>query len=215
MTARQCELRAFGDGMISPERTGLAEVFLGQPARADRRAAGAGRGSRPAGRRQVAAARNDPRRPASRRCAAPPGSDRTPTPLRLFCLPFEDLFTTAPRKTQSRRAASRAAASRRSGTGSARRLLPEANQGPTRRTSRPLIVAGKHADAQGAPPNSSGRSPPRRCAMHCRRCDAQGGAHDAGRRSRRRRRARRWRCCSASAPTSARFSTSCPRRCRS
>ena len=35
-------------------------------------------------------------RPALRRLN---GSDRTPTPLRFFCLPFEDLFTVIPRKS--------------------------------------------------------------------------------------------------------------------
>ncbi|MEI9887062.1 MAG: hypothetical protein WDN08_11285 [Rhizomicrobium sp.] len=38
-------------------------------------------------------------RPALRRAA---GSDRTPTPLRAFCMPFEDLFTLLPRKTKQK-----------------------------------------------------------------------------------------------------------------
>ncbi|HXC56132.1 MAG TPA: hypothetical protein VNU97_12615 [Rhizomicrobium sp.] len=38
-------------------------------------------------------------RPALRRAT---GADRTPTPLRAFCLPFEDLFTLLPRKSKQK-----------------------------------------------------------------------------------------------------------------
>ncbi|MEJ0041047.1 MAG: hypothetical protein WDM81_01915 [Rhizomicrobium sp.] len=38
-------------------------------------------------------------RPALRRST---GADRTPTPLRAFCLPFEDLFTLLPRKAKQK-----------------------------------------------------------------------------------------------------------------
>ncbi|MEI9995672.1 MAG: hypothetical protein WDM91_13840 [Rhizomicrobium sp.] len=82
-------------------------------------------------------------RPALRRAA---GAERTPTPLRAFCLPFEDLFTLLPRKAKQKGAIAR---------GSvmpvwawiSQSLAPEQTRDYIR-DFRALTLAGKHVEAR-------------------------------------------------------------------
>ena len=83
--------------MISPERTGLLKSFLGSlPEQIAARLAHAVEVDR------LVEGKSLPHemileglRPALRRLA---GAELTLTPLRFFCVPFEDLFTIVPRK---------------------------------------------------------------------------------------------------------------------
>ena len=87
--------------MLSPERTGLLKSFLGSlPEQVAARLAQAIEVDR------LIDGKSLPHdmileglRPALRRAA---GSDRTPTPLRNFCVPFEDLLTMMPRKVKQK-----------------------------------------------------------------------------------------------------------------
>lgn len=87
--------------MISPERTGLLKSFLGNlPESVAARLARAVEIDRLSdGKMLPHEMILEGLRPVLRRAA---GSDRTPTPLRLFCQPFEDLFSTMPRKTKQK-----------------------------------------------------------------------------------------------------------------
>ncbi|HEY0299954.1 MAG TPA: hypothetical protein VGC36_01370, partial [Rhizomicrobium sp.] len=92
--------------MISPERTGLLKSFLGGlPEQIAARLAQAVEVDRLVdGKALPHEMILEGLRPALRRV---PGADRTPTPLRAFCLPFEDLFTLLPRKAKQKGAIAR------------------------------------------------------------------------------------------------------------
>jgi len=87
--------------MISPERTGLLKSFLGGlPEQIAARLAQAVEVDRLVdGKLLPHEMILEGLRPALRRAA---GADRTPTPLRAFCMPFEDLFTLHPRKAKQK-----------------------------------------------------------------------------------------------------------------
>ena len=83
-------------------------------------------------------------RPALRRLA---GSDRTPTAMRYFCMPFEDLFTVTPRKDskQKGRIARGSVTPMWSWLGQS--LLPEATSAYLREFKL-LVAVGKHTEAR-------------------------------------------------------------------
>jgi hypothetical protein len=87
--------------MLSPERTGLLKSFLGNlPETVAARLARAVEIDRLSdGKMLPHEMILEGLRPVLRRAA---GSDRTPTPLRLFCQPFEDLFSTMPRTSKQK-----------------------------------------------------------------------------------------------------------------
>ena len=87
--------------MLTPERTGLLKSFLGAlPEQIAARLAQAVEVDRLVdGKALPHEMILEGLRPALRRTA---GADRTPTPLRAFCVPFEDLFTLLPRKTKQK-----------------------------------------------------------------------------------------------------------------
>src|SRR5664279_1145531 len=87
--------------MISPERTGLLKSFLaGLPEQIAARLAQAVEVDRLVdGKSLPHEMILEGLRPVLRRAA---GADRTPTPLRAFCMPFEDLFTLHPRKAKQK-----------------------------------------------------------------------------------------------------------------
>jgi len=132
--------------MISPERTGLLKSFLGSlPEQIAARLAQAVEVDRLSdGKSLPHEMILEGLRPALRRLA---GSDRTPTPLRLFCAPFEDLLTAVPPKNtkQKGRIARDSVAPMWNWLGQS--LLPD----ETRTYSQEFkaaTVAGKHADAR-------------------------------------------------------------------
>lgn len=132
--------------MISPERTGLLNSFLGSlPEQIAARLARAIEVDRLVdGKSLPHEMILEGLRPALRRLA---GSDRTPTAMRFFCLPFEDLFTVAPRKDlkQKGRIARGSATPMWSWLGQT--LLPEETSTYSREF-KSLIVVGKHAEAR-------------------------------------------------------------------
>ncbi len=87
--------------MLTPERTGLLKSFLGGlPEQIAARLAQAVEVDRLVdGKSLPHEMILEGLRPALRRTA---GADRTPTPLRAFCVPFEDLFTLLPRKAKQK-----------------------------------------------------------------------------------------------------------------
>ena len=113
---------ALGVRMLSPDKTGLLKAFLG------------GLPGHIAARLAMAVEIDrlldghvlphddilEGLRPVLRRDQG----ERTPTPLRLFCRPFQDLLTCAPRTRQAEGRASRAPAWCRCGTGWPQTLLP-------------------------------------------------------------------------------------------
>lgn len=92
--------------MLTPERTGLLKSFLGGlPEQVAARLAQAVEIDRlNEGKSLPHDLILDSLRPALRRAA---GYDRTPTPLRAFCIPFEDIFTLHPRKAKQKGAVAR------------------------------------------------------------------------------------------------------------
>jgi hypothetical protein len=92
--------------MLSPERTGLLKSFLGGlPEQIAARLAQAVEVDRLVdGKSLPHEMILEGLRPALRRTA---GAERTPTPLRAFCIPFEDLFSLASRKTKQKGVISR------------------------------------------------------------------------------------------------------------
>src|ERR1700712_3363840 len=132
--------------MISPERTGLLKNFLGGlPEQIAARLAQAVEVDRLIdGKLLPHEMILEGLRPALRRSA---GADRTPTPLRAFCLPFEDLFTLHPRKVKQKGTIAR---------GSvmpiwawlSQTLLVEQTKDYIREF-KALVLAGKHAESQG------------------------------------------------------------------
>jgi hypothetical protein len=87
--------------MITPERSGLLKSFLGGlPEQIAARLAQAVEVDRLVdGRTLPHEMILEGLRPALRRAT---GADRTPTPLRAFCVPFEDLFTLLPRSAKQK-----------------------------------------------------------------------------------------------------------------
>jgi hypothetical protein len=83
-------------------------------------------------------------RPALRRLA---GSDRTPTPLRLFCAPFEDLFTAAPHKITKQKGRIARDSVAPMWTWLGQTLLPDETKTYSKEF-KAATVAGKHADAR-------------------------------------------------------------------
>ena len=131
--------------MLTPERTGLLKSFLGGlPEQIAARLAQAVEVDRLVdGKMLPHDMILESLRPALRRSA---GADRTPTPLRAFCLPFEDLFTLVPRKAKQKGAIAR---------GSvmpvwawiSQMLLPEQTKDYIR-DFKALVLAGRHVDAR-------------------------------------------------------------------
>jgi len=98
-------------------------------------------------------------RPALRRLN---GSDRTPTPLRFFCLPFEDLFTVVPRHTAKQKGRIARGSVAPIWTWIGQILLPLETRIiaaiSNRRLRRPTMRTARRR------PRASGRSQPTRCA---------------------------------------------------
>jgi hypothetical protein len=132
--------------MISPERTGLLKSFLGSlPEQIAARLARAVEVDRLVdGKSLPHEMILEGLRPALRRFA---GSERTLTPLRLFCVPFEDLFTLVPRTNakQKGRIARGSVAPIWSWVGQT--LLPEETKAYSR-DFKAAVVGGKQADAK-------------------------------------------------------------------
>ncbi|MBL6938518.1 MAG: hypothetical protein ISS15_02875 [Alphaproteobacteria bacterium] len=82
-------------------------------------------------------------RPALRRAH---GSDRTPTPLRAFCIPFEDLFTLLPRKAKQKGRIARGSVAP-IWSWISQTLLPDETRTYAAKF-RALIIANKHAEAR-------------------------------------------------------------------
>jgi hypothetical protein len=130
--------------MISPERTGLLKTFLGSlPEEIAARLAQAVEVDRLVdGKVLPHEMILESLRPALRRSA---GADRTPTPLRAFCLPFEDLFTASPRTAKQKGRIARSSVA--PVWTWIQTILPE----ETRRYAgdfRAHVLAGKHGEAQ-------------------------------------------------------------------
>ncbi len=130
--------------MISPERTGLLKSFLGGlPEQIAARLAQAVEVDRLVdGKLLPHEMILESLRPALRRAV---GSDRTPTPLRAFCLPFEDLFTLVPRKTKQKGLIARGSVTQ-IWSWISQTLLAEQTKDYIR-DFKALILAGHHAEA--------------------------------------------------------------------
>lgn len=132
--------------MISPERTGLLKSFLGSlPEQIAARLAHAVEVDR------LVEGKSLPHemileglRPALRRLA---GAERTLTPLRFFCVPFEDLFTMVPRKDIKQKGRISRGSVAPIWTWVSQMLLPDETKAYSREF-KAAIVAGKHADAK-------------------------------------------------------------------
>jgi hypothetical protein len=131
--------------MLTPERTGLLKSFLGGlPEQIAARLAQAVEVDRLVdGKSLPHELILESLRPALRRAV---GSERTPTPLRAFCVPFEDLFTLHPRKTKQKGAVARGSVAPIWGWIS-QTLIPDQTRDYVR-DFKSLAVAGKHADAR-------------------------------------------------------------------
>jgi hypothetical protein len=132
--------------MLTPERTGLLKSFLGSlPEEIAARLARAVEVDRLAdGKSLPHDMILDGLRPALRRLA---GSERTPTPLRYFCIPFEDLFTVAARKGTKQKGRIARANVEPIWSWLGQTLLPEETRAYSREF-KAAIIAGKHADAK-------------------------------------------------------------------
>jgi hypothetical protein len=132
--------------MISPERSGLLKSFLGSlPEQIAARLARAVEVDR------LADGKSLPHdmileglRPALRRLS---GSERTPTPLRFFCTPFEDLFTVATRKDTKQKGRIARGSVAPLWTWLGQTLLPEETRAYSRE-AKAAIVAGQHGEAR-------------------------------------------------------------------
>ncbi|HEX4301568.1 MAG TPA: hypothetical protein VHZ78_02155 [Rhizomicrobium sp.] len=131
--------------MISPERTGLLKSFLGGlPEQIAARLARAVEVDRLVdGKLLPHEMILEGLRPALRRAA---GSDRTPTPLRAFCMPFEDLFTLHPRKAKQKGSIARGSVTP-VWSWLSQTLLVEQSKDYIR-DFKALTLAGKHAEAK-------------------------------------------------------------------
>jgi hypothetical protein len=132
--------------MLSPERTGLLKSFLGSlPEEIALRLARAVEVDR------LSDGKSFPHemileglRPALRRLN---GSDRTPTPLRFFCLPFEDLFTVVPRHAVKQKGRIARGSVAPIWTWVSRTLLPLETRNYCR-NFKSAIAAANHADSK-------------------------------------------------------------------
>ena len=131
--------------MLTPERTGLLKSFLGSlPEQIAARLAQAIEVDRLVdGKSLPHEMILEGLRPALRRV---PGADRTPTPLRAFCMPFEDLFTLLPRKAKQKGAIARGSVMP-VWTWVSQSLLPEQSKDYVR-DFKALALAAKHAEAR-------------------------------------------------------------------
>jgi hypothetical protein len=131
--------------MLSPERTGLLKSFLGNlPESVAARLARAVEIDRLSdGKMLPHEMILEGLRPVLRRAA---GSDRTPTPLRLFCQPFEDLFSTMPRTRKQKGRIARDSASL-VWTWLSLSLLPDEIRTYTREF-KDFVVTGRHVQAR-------------------------------------------------------------------
>ena len=131
--------------MLTPERTGLLKSFLsGLPEQIAQRLAQAVEVDRLVdGKTLPHEMILEGLRPALRRM---PGADRTPTPLRAFCIPFEDLFTLLPRKTKQKGRISRGSVAP-VWSWVSQTLLPDETRTYAAKF-RALVLANKHADAR-------------------------------------------------------------------
>lgn len=131
--------------MITPERTGLLKSFLGSlPEQIAARLAHAVEVDRLIdGKTLPHEMILEGLRPALRRAA---GAERTPTPLRLFCLPFEDLFTLLPRKAKQKGRIARGSVMP-VWTWLSQALLAEQTKDYVR-DFKALVLAGRQADAR-------------------------------------------------------------------
>ena len=131
--------------MLTPERTGLLKAFLGGlPEQIAARLAQAVEVDRLVdGKSLPHEMILESLRPALRRTI---NADRTPTPLRAFCLPFEDLFTLLPRKAKQKGLIARGSVTPVWAWISTT-LLPEQVRDYIREF-KALILAGRHVDAR-------------------------------------------------------------------
>ncbi len=131
--------------MLTPERTGLLKSFLGSlPEQIAARLAQAVEVDRLVdGKSLPHEMILDGLRPALRRAA---GAERTPTPLRAFCLPFEDLFTLHPRKAKQKGSIARGSVMP-VWSWVSQTLLVEQSKDYIR-DFKALVFAGKHAQAR-------------------------------------------------------------------
>lgn len=131
--------------MLTPERTGLLKSFLGGlPEQIAARLAQAVEVDR------LVDGKSLPHemilaglRPALRRV---PGADRTPTPLRAFCVPFEDLLTLLPREAKQKGSIARGSVAPVWSWLS--QTLLAAQTKDYVRDFKALVLAGKHAEAR-------------------------------------------------------------------
>lgn len=131
--------------MLTPERTGLLKSFLGGlPEQIAARLAQAVEVDRLVdGKSLPHEMILEGLRPALRRVA---GSDRTPTPLRAFCVPFEDLFTLLPRKIKQKGSIARGSVTP-VWSWISQTLLAEQTKDYVR-DFKALVLAGKHAESR-------------------------------------------------------------------
>jgi len=131
--------------MLTPERTGLLKSFLGGlPEQIAARLAQAVEVDRLVdGKSLPHEMILEGLRPALRRVA---GAERTPTPLRAFCLPFEDLFTLHPRKVKQKGSIARGSVTP-IWAWISQQLLVEQSKDYIR-DFKALVLAGKHAQAR-------------------------------------------------------------------
>ncbi|HWD29268.1 MAG TPA: hypothetical protein VG387_19000 [Rhizomicrobium sp.] len=131
--------------MLTPERTGLLKAFLGSlPEQIAARLARAIEVDRLVdGKSLPHEMILESLRPALRRTV---NADRTPTPLRAFCLPFEDLFTLQPRKVKQKGVIARGSVTPVWAWISTT-LLPDQSRDYIREF-KALVLAGRHPDAR-------------------------------------------------------------------
>ncbi len=154
--------------MISPERTGLLKSFLGGlPEQIAARLAQAVEVDRLVdGKVLPHEMILEGLRPALRRSA---GADRTPTPLRAFCVPFEDLFTLHPRKAKQKGSIARGSVAPVWAWVS-QNVLAEQTKDYIR-DFKQCIIAGKQAEGQARAAQFWSTAAP---AMQARLADAAG-----------------------------------------
>ena len=131
--------------MLTPERTGLLKSFLGGlPEQIAARLAQAVEIDRLVdGKMLPHEMILESLRPALRRST---GSDRTPTPLRAFCMPFEDLFTLHPRTAKQKGSIARGSVTP-VWSWVSQTLLAEQTKDYIKEF-KALILAGKHGEAR-------------------------------------------------------------------
>ncbi len=131
--------------MLTPERTGLLQSFLnGLPEQIAQRLAQAVEIDRLIdGKVLPHEMILEGLRPALRRTV---GADRTPSPLRAFCMPFEDLFTLLPRKAKQKGRIARGSVAPVWSWLSQTLLADQTRSFAA--IFRALVMAGRHAEAR-------------------------------------------------------------------